>query len=62
MTPRTDHRTRDAIDAALADLAAGQPERVVANTMRKAGVTFNAAWRLILIPSMRRRPQTGRIA
>ncbi len=43
-----------AISEGLAMLAAGHPPRAAANAMRRAGVAFNVAWRVILIPSARR--------
>lgn len=43
-----------AISEGLAMLAAGHPPRDAANVMRRAGVAFNVAWRVILIPSARR--------
>lgn len=54
MIERTDLIQADTVNTALRLLQRGQRPGQVAHWLRKRGVSFNVAWRVILAPAMRR--------
>lgn len=54
MTERTDLIQADTVNMAIWAIRAGQRPGQVAHWLRKRGVSFNVAWRVILAPAMRR--------